>query len=329
MGGSIINSHQIEAFEKPISRNGGLMTKPTRKGAAEREDNITAWLMSAPAIILLSVFLIIPFLMAFGLSFTNQRLIPNVNVPTQFIGLTNYGRMLEDSSFVRALLNNLLFAVVVVPVQTSLSLGMALLVNQKLPGVNFFRTVYFVPVATVMVVVAVIWSLIYNSPQGLMNAFANVVTFGAVKEVAWLDNPVTAFPAIMLLSIWQGAGYQMLIFLAGLQSISIDMYEAAGIDGATPVQQFWKITLPSLRNTLIFVVITTTIFAFQLFDQNWIMTKGGPQNSTLTLVMKMVQDGFQQQKIGFASAISVIFFLIVFLISLVQRRLLPEERAIK
>jgi multiple sugar transport system permease protein len=305
------------------------MTKPTRKGAAEREDNITAWLMSAPAIILLSVFLIIPFLMAFGLSFTNQRLIPNINVPTQFIGLTNYGRMLEDSSFVRALLNNLLFAVVVVPLQTSLSLGMALLVNQKLPGVNFFRTVYFVPVATVMVVVAVIWSLIYNSPQGLMNAFANVVTFGAVKEVAWLDNPVTAFPAIMLLSIWQGAGYQMLIFLAGLQSISIDMYEAAGIDGATPVQQFWKITLPSLRNTLIFVVITTTIFAFQLFDQNWIMTKGGPQNSTLTLVMKMVQDGFQQQKIGFASAISVIFFLIVFSISLVQRRLLPEERAIK
>jgi multiple sugar transport system permease protein len=305
------------------------MTKPTRKGAAEREDNITAWLMSAPAIILLSVFLIIPFIMAFGLSFTNQRLIPNVNVPTQFIGLTNYGRMLEDSSFVQALLNNLLFAVVVVPVQTSLSLGMALLVNQKLPGVNFFRTIYFVPVATVMVVVAVIWSLIYNSPQGLMNAFANVVTFGAVKEVAWLDNPVTAFPAIMLLSIWQGAGYQMLIFLAGLQSISIDMYEAAGIDGATPVQQFWKITLPSLRNTLIFVVVTTTIFAFQLFDQNWIMTKGGPQNSTLTLVMKMVQDGFQQQKIGFASAISVIFFLIVFSISLVQRRLLPEERAIK
>ncbi len=304
------------------------MNTPSKKGAAEREDNITAWLMSAPAIILLSVFLIVPFLMAFGLSFTNQRLIPNVNVPTQFTGLTNYGRMLEDASFVRALLNNLLFAVVVVPLQTSLSLGMALLVNQKLPGVNIFRTIYFVPVATVMVVVAVIWSLIYNSPQGLMNAFANVITFGAVKEVAWLDNPVTAFPAIMLLSIWQGAGYQMLIFLAGLQGISLDMYEAAGIDGATPIQQFWSITLPSLRNTLIFVVITTTIFAFQLFDQNWIMTRGGPQDSTLTLVIKMVQDGFQQQKIGFASAISVIFFLIVFGISLIQRKLLPEERAI-
>ncbi len=305
------------------------MSARNQPNRASREDNITAWLMSAPAFALLGVFLILPFLMAFGLSFTNQRLIPNVNVPTEFIGLRNYGRMLEDASFLRAAFNNLLFALVVVPVQTSLSLGMALLVNQKLPGVNVFRTIYFVPVATVMVVVAVIWSLIYNSPQGLMNAFVSSITFGTIKEVAWLDNAATAFPAIMLLSIWQGAGYQMLIFLAGLQAISIDMYEAASIDGATPVQQFWKITLPSLRNTLIFVVVTTTIFAFQLFDQNWIMTRGGPQDSTLTLVIKMVQDGFQQQKIGFASAISVVFFLIVFLISLIQRKLLPEERAIQ
>lgn len=305
------------------------MSAAARPDATNREDNITAWLMSAPAVILLAVFLIVPFLMAFGLSFTNQRLIPNANVPTQIIGLTNYQRMLEDGSFLRAIFNNFLFAVVVVPVQTSLALGMALLVNQKLPGVNIFRTIYFVPVATVMVVVAVIWSLIYNSPQGLMNAFVNTVTFGAVKEVAWLDNPTTAFPAIMLLSIWQGAGYQMLIFLAGLQSIPIEMYEAASIDGASPAEQFWKITLPQLRNTTIFVVVTTTIFAFQLFDQNWIMTRGGPQDSTLTMVIKMVQDGFQQQKVGFASAISVVFFLIVFAISLIQRRLLPEERAIK
>jgi multiple sugar transport system permease protein len=308
---------------------GGFMNAPSRPNRSTRDDNLTAWLMSAPAFVLLGVFLIVPFLMAFGLSFTNQRLIPNVNVPTQFIGLRNYARMLEDASFLHAAFNNFLFALVVVPVQTSLSLGMALLVNQKLPGVNIFRTIYFVPVATVMVVVAVIWSLIYNSPQGLMNAFVNTVTFGRINEVAWLDNTATAFPAIMLLSIWQGAGYQMLIFLAGLQAISIDMYEAASIDGASPVQQFWKITLPSLRNTLIFVVVTTTIFAFQLFDQNWIMTRGGPQDSTLTLVIKMVQDGFQQQKIGFASAISVVFFLIVFVISLIQRKLLPEERSIQ
>jgi multiple sugar transport system permease protein len=227
------------------------------------------------------------------------------------------------------LFNNFLFALVVVPVQTTLALGMAMLVNQKLPGVNIFRTIYFVPVATVMVVVAVIWSLIYNSPDGLMNAFVSTLTFGAVKEVAWLDNPTTAFPAIMLLSIWQGAGYQMLIFLAGLQGIPLELYEAAGIDGATPWQQFTNVTLPQLRNTTIFVVITTTILSFQLFDQNWVMTKGGPQDSTMTMVIKMVQEGFQGQRIGYASAISVVFFLIVLAISLLQRKLLPEERAIK
>jgi multiple sugar transport system permease protein len=299
-------------------------------GKKRYPDNMTAWLMSTPAFVLLIVFLIIPFLMAFGLSFTNQRLIPNPNVPTQFIGLDNYGRMFTDESinFMRSLLNNFLFVLVVVPLQTALSLGMALLVNQRLPGINIFRTIYFIPVATTMVVVAVVWSLIYNSPEGLMNAFARTITFGAVKEVQWLDNPVTAFPAIMLLSIWQGAGYQMLIFLAGLQSIPLDMYEAASIDGATPAQQFWRITLPQLRNTLIFVVTTTTILAFQLFSQNWVMTRGGPQDATTTMVIKLVEQGFQQQRVGLASAISVVFFLIVFVISLAQRRLLPEERAV-
>jgi multiple sugar transport system permease protein len=291
-------------------------------------DAVTAWLMSAPALILLGLFLVVPFLMAFYFSFTNQRLIPNENVPTQLIGLSNYSRMIEDSSLVRALLNNFLFALVVVPVQTALALGMAILVNRKLPGINVFRTIYFVPVATVMVVVAVIWSLIYNSPDGLMNAFVETVTFGAIRDVNWLDNTATAFPAIMLLSIWQGAGYQMLIFLAGLQSIPLELYEAADMDGATPWQQFVSVTLPQLRNTTIFVVITTTILSFQLFDQNWVMTRGGPQDSTLTMVIKMVQEGFQGQRIGYASAISVVFFLIVLGISLLQRKVLPEERAV-
>lgn len=293
-----------------------------------RSDTVTAWLMSAPALLLLLVFLIVPFLMALGLSFTNQRLIPNPNLPTQLIGLENYGRLLEDERFLRGLLNNFLFVLVVVPIQTTLALGMALLVNQKLPGVVFFRTLYFVPTATVMAVVAVVWSLLYNSPEGLINAFVGSITLGAVQAVNWLDNPYTAFPAIMLLSIWQGAGYQMLIFLAGLQSIPAELYEAAQIDGATPQQQFWRITLPQLRNTTIFVVITTTILAFQLFDQNWIMTQGGPADSTTTMVIRLVEEGFRGLKVGYAAAISVVFFGIVLAISLLQRRLLPEERAV-
>jgi multiple sugar transport system permease protein len=300
---------------------------PIRKRRNDSDD-VVAWLMSAPAVLLLTLFLIVPFVMAFVLSFTDYKL--NSPLTPEFVGFDNYGRIFSDESinFLRALGNNLLFALVIVPLQTALALGMAMLVNRKLPGVNIFRTIYFIPVATVMVVVAVIWSLIYNSPEGLMNAFVKMVTFGAIQEVNWLDDSRTAFPAIMLLSIWQGAGYQMLIFLAGLQSIPLELYEAADMDGATPWQQFVKVTLPQLRNTLIFVIITTTILSFQLFDQNYVMTKGGPEDSTTTMVLKMVEQGKSLGWIGRASAMSVVFFLIVFGISLLQRKLLPEERAV-
>ena len=287
--------------------------------------------MSLPALLLLSVFLALPFAMAFILSFSDQRLVPNPNLPTEFVGLRNYGRMWEDAELRRALFNNFTFVLFVVPLQSALALGMAILVNRKLPGINIFRTIYFIPVATVMVVVAIIWNLLYNPGAGLINAFLSFISFGKLGPYNWLTDPKLALPAIMLLSIWQGAGYQMLIFLAGLQGIPKELYEAAEIDGASPWQQFRRITLPQLRNTTIFVVITTTIFAFQLFTQNYTMTKGGPValDAIRTIVMKIVDEGFTQLRVGYASAISVGFFLIVLLISLIQRRLLPEEREIK
>lgn len=157
-----------------------------------------------------------------------------------------------------------------------------------------------------MTVVAVIWSLLYNSPQGVINSIVAGITFRVVREVNWLLNPLTAFPAIMLLSIWQGAGYQMLIFLAGLQSIPAELYEAASIDGATPWQQFWRVTLPQLRNTTIFVFLTTVILAFQLFDQVYVMNTTGvvDRESTVTVLVKMIEQGFGLGRIGVASAIA-------------------------
>jgi multiple sugar transport system permease protein len=304
---------------------------PTKQNSRERSDANTGWLMSLPAVIVLGVFLVIPFIMAFVLSFTDQRLVPNPNLPTEFVGARNYVRMWEDAELRRAFLNNFTFVLFVVPIQTALALGMAILVNRKLPGINFFRTIYFIPVATVMVVVAIIWNLLYNPGAGLINAFLSFISFGQLGPYNWLSDPKLALPAIMLLSIWQGAGYQMLIFLAGLQSIPKEIYEAADIDGANPWQQFRSVTLPQLRNTTIFVVITTTIFAFQLFTQNYTMTKGGPValDAIRTIVMKIVDEGFTQLRVGYASAISVIFFILVLAISLIQRRLLPEEREIK
>lgn len=293
--------------------------KPTKM---QQQETVTAWLFSAPALILLLVFLVIPFIMAIGLAFTDQRLIPNPNLPTQVVGFRNFVRLIDDGAFKRGLLNNMYFVAVVVPIQTSLALGLAMLINQKIRGMNFFRTVYFAPVVTAMTVVAIVWTVLYNPGEGMINAFLQAITFGQLGPYDWLLNTKLVFPAIMLLSIWQGVGFQMVIYLAGLQEIPDSLYEASQIDGANMFQQFFSITLPQLRNTTIFVVLSTTILAFKLFDQVQVMTSGGPQNASMTTMVHVVQTGWSQLKVGYASAISVVFFLIVLIISLIQRRIL-------
>ena len=295
--------------------------------SVRRSETVVAWLFSSPAIILLIVFLAIPFIMAIWLSFTDQRLIPNPNLPTQFVGVRNFDRLVSDEAFLRGLLNNFYFVLVVVPIQTALALFLAILINQKIRGVNTYRTVYFAPVVTSMVVVAVIWTFLYN-PAGMINSFIRVLSFGTLGPYDWLLNTKLVFPAIMVLSIWQGAGFQMVIYLAGLQEIPIDMYEAAEVDGANQWHQFAHITWPLLRNTTIFVVLTTTILAFRLFDQVKVMTNGGPQNASMTTIVYVIEQGWGQLKVGYASAISVVFFIIVLVISLLQRRVLREERMV-
>jgi multiple sugar transport system permease protein len=300
----------------------------------QQGDQLTAWLFSLPGLSMLTLFLI-PFLMAVYFSFTDQRLIRNENLPTEFIGLRNYVRLfdqtsLEGPAFLRALQNNFVFAIFVVPIQSALALGLAMLVNQKLKAMNFFRTIYFTPVATMMAVVAVIWVLLYNS-DGFINQFLKAISFGLLGGYDWLQNPNLIMPAVMILSVWQGVGFQMLIFLAGLQGIAAELYEAASIDGASPWRQFVSVTLPQLKNTLIFVVITTTIYSFQLFDQTQVISKSGggiPVDSIRTVVMRMVDQGFREQSVGGASAIAVLYFVIVLSISLLQRVLVREERQI-
>lgn len=294
-----------------------------------RTENMMAWVFSTPALILLIIFLVIPFIMAIGLAFTDQRLIPNPNLPTQFIGFRNFIRLFQDEAFLRGLLNNFYFVLVVVPIQTGLALILAILINQKLRGMNFYRTVYFAPVVTSMVVVAVVWTFLYNPGEGLINAFIRFITFGQVEGFNWLKDTRLVFPAIMLLSIWQGVGFQMVIYLAGLQEIPTDLYEAADVDGANTIQQFLYITIPQLRNTTIFVVLSTTILAFKLFDQVKVMTDGGPQNASMTTMLYVIEQGWGQLKVGYASAVSVVFFLIVLLISILQRVFLREERQVE
>lgn len=288
----------------------------------------TALLMVAPALLGLLLFVALPFLLAVIISFTNLRL--GSPLPLQFLGLEQYRRILLDPSFRQALLNNGLFALVMVPIQTALALGLALLLNRPLPGITIFRTIFFMPVVFPMALVAIIWTIIYApGTNGMMNALLELITFGFWKPRDFLNDPVLALPAIMLLSMWQGVGFQMVIILAGLQSISSTLYEAAAIDGSNKWNQFRYVTVPQLRNTLIFVMMVTSILSFRLFDQVKIMTQGGPNDSTTTVMYEAVKASFEQQKLAKGAAMTVIFFVIVLAITILQRILAREETAIE
>jgi len=278
--------------------------------------------MASPAVVLLVVFFLVPALLAFGLAFTNARLISRR--PARLIGLDNFATLFTDSVFWASLRNTLYFAAVVVPVQAGLALVLALLVNAKVRGTNFFRTVYFLPVVTSMVVISLLWRFIYE-PDGLLNHVISGVTFGHAHGTDWLNNPSTAMPAIMFMSIWQAVGFHMIIWLAGLQTIPAELYEAAAIDGASGWQKFRFVTWPGLVATRTFILVTITIAALSLFTQISVMTQGGPLDHTTTVVFMAVRTGYEQQSTGYASAISLVFFVLVLLVSGVQRFVTREK----
>lgn len=230
-----------------------------------------------------------------------------------------------DVTFMKSIINTFYFAIVVAPVQGALGLALALLVNKRTAGVNVFRTIFFMPVVVSLVVVSILWSLIYDPQNGLLNNILGSISFGAIQPVDWLGNTRTAMPAVMIMSIWQGVGFHMVIWLAGLQTIPGVLYEAASIDGAGRWDSFKFVTWPGLRNTAVLVLITITIQAFGLFTQIDVMTRGGPLDSTSTVIFQAVQQGFNRQSISFGSAISVVFFLGVLAVSLMQRWLTREK----
>lgn len=279
--------------------------------------------MSAPALALLTLFLIIPILLTFALSVTNARLVsPN---PTQFVGLANFIRAFTaDPTLVRSLINTAIFALVVVPVQSGIALALAILVNQKVKGVTAFRTMIFMPVVTSMVVVSILWSFFYQE-NGLVNSMFNTLTGGAWTAVAWLQTPSTALAAIIVLSIWQAVGLHMIIWLSGLQMIDPALYEAAELDGVSGWQKFRYVTWPGLRSTMVFILVTITIAALGLFVQVDVMTQGGPQDATTTLVYHAVRKGYREQDVGYGAAISLLFFALVLLITAIQRYLTRDK----
>jgi multiple sugar transport system permease protein len=278
-------------------------------------------LMVTPSAVLLIVFFFIPVGLAFLLAFTNARLIsPSIS----FVGLENFTRLFQDPLFWKSLRNTLYFAVVVVPLQSAFALLLALLVNQRIRGTNFFRTLYFVPVVTSIVVVSILWKFMYQ-PDGLVNNMLQSLSFNVIQGTDWLNNPTAAMPAIIFMSIWQAVGFHMVIWLSGLQTIPPELYEAADLDGASRWAKFRYVTWPGLRNTRTFILVTITIAALSLFAQINIMTQGGPLDATTTVVFQAVRVGYQQQQTAYASAISLVFFVLVLTVSLVQRYFTREK----
>lgn len=281
-----------------------------------------AYAFVLPAVILLFTFLIVPAAMTIGYSFTDYNVMRPDNIT--FAGFENYKELAHDENFWKALWNTIHFAVFVVPYQCLLALALALLTNVKLKGASVFRAAYFSPMVTSMVVIAILWSVLYNpNPnQGLINAFLGRL---GIDPIPFLTSPKTAMNSIVFMSGWQAAGYQMMIFVAGLQGIPQDQYEAASIDGAGKIQQFFYITLPGLKSIIKYVVMITTIQAMKLFTQPYVMTQGGPQNATRTLVYYIYQQGFQSRNFGYACTVAAIFFLIVVTLSFSLKRVIKAE----
>jgi len=296
------------------------------------QDNLAGLFMSLPGIILLLLFVVVPFFTAIVLSFFNVDF--NMVDGPKFWGLEQYRRILVDPItspiFYKALMNNFTFALIVVPVQTGLAVLLAVMLNAKLKGIAFFRTFFFLPVVFPMSLVAIIWALMFSRDSlGMLNGLLNLFSFGYIQPIDWLGDPNIALLSIALLSVWAGVGFQMVIVLAGLQEIPLELYEAASLDRANWWQRFWNVTIPGLRNTLVFVVIITTIFSLRLFDQVFILTKGGPIDATQTVMYQAVTSAFVEGNVGRASAITVVFVVIIICITLIQRVVLRQNREVK
>lgn len=285
----------------------------TKKKASAKQ-NIMGMLFTAPPVILFLVFTLFPMVMAIALSFTDYDII---NAP-RFIGLKNFKRIAQDQFFWISLKNTLYYTVLYVPSGLLLSLGAALFLNSEKRMVGLFRTLFYLPVLSSSVATATLWFWILNPQLGLLNGFLRI--FG-IDGPAWLYDSKLAMISIVMMSLWAGFGGNMMIFLSGLKGIPLIYYEAAKVEGASRFQMFRWITMPSLTKTTFLVSTMLIIGTLQVFDQAFVLTKGGPGNATITLVYYIYNNGFNNLKMGYASSISLVLFLIILGMTIINQRI--------
>ncbi len=262
----------------------------------------------------LVLFILIPILTSLGLTLFEWDLL----TPPEFVGPGNFQRLIQDQDFWSSLAHTLYFIAGYIPLVMVIALGVAVILNQKLKGVILFRTAFFIPVVSAWVAIALLWSWIFNPKFGIVNYLLGLV---GIQGPAWLFDPQWAMPAIIITSVWKDIGFVMVMFLAGLQGIPQEYYEAAAIDGAGSWQRFRRITLPLLSPTTFFALIISLINSFQVFDQVWVMTGGGPAGATSVLVEQIVKNAFSYSRMGYAATLSWVLFLLVFTATLIQMRL--------
>jgi multiple sugar transport system permease protein len=281
---------------------------------------VAGYLFIAPAMVIFFVFTLLPVAIALYLSFTDYDVFTRLD----WIGASNYADVFDDELFWRALWNTLTYTVWTIPLSMAIGLALALLLNQKLRGLGVYRTIYYVPVVTSMVAVAMIWIQLFDPLYGVIStALENI----GIKGIDWLGDPALAMPSIIVVSVWKVIGWNMLIYLAGLQGIPSFLKEAAAIDGANRWQGFWNITWPLLGPTTFFLFVTSLIGAFQVFDQVYVMTGGGPANATTTLVHQIYNAAFKALDMGYAAAMSFVLFGVILVVSLFSVRAVRGEMA--
>ena len=292
--------------------------------AGRSEHGRAAWVFIGPALFLIGTFFFLPIVAALVLSLTDFDIYAIASFDNaRFVGLANYAALLKNPVFWTAVKNTFYFALVGGPLTVGLSLAAALLVNARLVRFkSFFRTIYFIPFVTTLVAVAIVWRYLYHPQYGLLNYVLGGVGIGPID---WLGDPRFAMPAIILMAAWKNFGYNMLIFIAGLQAIPEELYEVARLDGAGPMRQFRHVTLPMLAPTFLFVGVITMIGYFQLFSEPYVMTQGGPLRSTTSLVLLMYEEGFRWWRLGVAAGIAMFLFVIILLWTLVQLRIQRER----
>jgi len=283
-----------------------------------RDSNKVGYLMSLPYIFYFLLFIAFPLTFSFLLIFHKW----NIVTPMEWVGLRNFARLFRDIQFFKAILNTLVFLVIHIPLQIFVALLLAVFLNQKINFRGFFRALYFLPVIVSGVVITILWQQIYSYETGLLNLI--LMKFG-LSKIPWINDPGLAMPSIAIMATWKNVGLYIVLFLVGLQGIPRYLYEAAEMDGAKPYQQFFYITLPALNSTMVLVVILSTIGGFSLFIEPFVMTGGGPMNSTLSAMLYIYNQAFYFGHMGYAATLGFFFAFIILTVVLIQKKFVERK----